>query len=101
MAGKDLKDVKEKTGSDIGTSLWHRVSEQEKEEIKKNAKKIMDDFGAKLEKISVKEKHFESGEGLRDEGSGWETDAEFRSTMFSNAPNTEDDLILAEKGGWK
>ncbi len=82
-------------------ALWHKVSEQEKEDIKKNAKKILDEFASKLEKIDVKEGHFENQDGLRDEGTGWETDPEFRDTMFANAPNAEGDSILAEKGGWK
>ncbi len=91
----------EKTGSEIATSLWHKVLEEEKEEIRKNAKRIMDEFGVKLEKISVKEKHFEVNDGMRDEGDGWETREEFRSTMFCNALEVDGDFILAEKGGWK
>ena len=34
--------------------LWHAVSEKEKEEIKKEAKAIMDGFYGKLSKIKVK-----------------------------------------------
>ena len=81
--------------------IWHKVSEEEKEEIRKNAKKIMDEFAVKLEKIKVKEEHFSAGDGMRDEGSGWETDKEFRDTIFCNAPDVDVDFFVAEKGGWK
>jgi hypothetical protein len=82
-------------------ALWHKVSEQEKEEIKKNAKKIMDEFAAKLEKIKVEESHLDKGEGLRQEGNGWTTSESFRDPLFCNAPDSDDDYFLAEKGGWK
>lgn len=83
------------------SALWHKVSDKEKEEIKKQAKSLMDDFARKLEKIQVKESHFENGEGMRDESSPWKTDNEFRDTMFSNAPLVEENSIVAEKGEWK
>lgn len=82
-------------------ALWHKVSEQEKEEIRKNSKKIMDEFATKLEKIKVEESHLEKGNGLREEGDGWKTDEEFRSTSFCNAPDTSDNFFVAEKGEWK
>lgn len=88
----------------VESALWHIVSEEEKEEIRKNAKKIMDEFADKLEKINVKEGHFESfenPEGMREEGNSWETDKDFRSIIFCNAPDVDGDLFKAEKGGWK
>lgn len=85
----------------VENALWHRVSEQEKEDIKKDSKKIMDDFAKKLEKIKVEEAHFSVGDGMRDESSGWETDEDFRSIAFCNAPDVDGDFFVAEKGGWK
>jgi hypothetical protein len=82
-------------------ALWHHVSEQEKEEIRKNAKRIMDEFGAKLEKIKVEEEFLEQGEGMRQEGEAWKTQEDFREILFDNAPLVDDDCIVAEKGGWK
>jgi len=82
-------------------ALWHRVSEKEKEEIKLQAKKIMDEFAKKLEKIKVDEDVFESGEGMRQEGEPWKTPEDFREIMFDNAPLVDNDSIVAEKGGWK
>jgi len=82
-------------------SLWHKVTNKEKEEIKKEAKKILVEFASKLENIKSPEGHFKNGEGTRAEGDGWTTDQDFRNIMFENAPFKEDDSIVAEKGSWK
>ena len=82
-------------------SLWHKVSEKEKEKIKKDSKKLLNEFASKLSKIKASERHFENASGTRIEGDGWSTDSEFRDLTFLNAPFVEDDLIVAEKGGWK
>ncbi len=80
---------------------WHKVSESEKEEIKKDAKKLLDDFSKKLKEIKTKEGHLENGNGIREETNPWENDEEFRELMFGNAPYIEGDLVKAEVGGWK
>ncbi len=83
---------------------YHKVSEKEREQIKKDSKRLLDEFSSKLERIKTKEGHFSSSvseSGLRDEAKGWETDADFRDVTFCNAPITDDDSIVAEKGGWK
>ena len=82
-------------------SLWHEVTKKEKEKIRKDSKKLLNEFASRLEKIKAPEGHFENGIGIRKEGDGWKTDEEFKSTMLSNAPFVEDDCIVAEKGGWK
>ena len=81
--------------------LFHKVSEKEKKEIKKQAKSLLNEFSKKLEKIKTKESHFKNQEGMRDEGNGWKTDQTFRDLMLLNSPFVEDDFIVAEKGGWK
>ena len=83
---------------------YHKVSEKEKQEIKKQAKKLLSSFAGKLQKIKTKEEHFKSQvneHGLREEGNGWETDHEFRDLTFLNTPLVENEFIVAEKGGWK
>jgi len=82
-------------------SLWHEVTDKEKEQIKQDSKKLLNEFASKLNKIKAPEEHFQNKTGTREEGDGWETDPEFKSTMLSNAPFVEDDAIVAEKGGWK
>jgi len=80
---------------------WREVTDKEKEDIKKDAKKLLDEFASKLSKIKATEGYFENGVGFREEGNSWNTDPEFRDLMFLNAPFVEDDSIIAEKGGWK
>ena len=85
----------------VDNFIWRKVSEKEKGEIEKNAKKILNDFASKLANIKTKDSHFENGDGGRDEGEGWKTDEMFRELMMENAPFVEGDLVVAEKGGWK
>jgi Asp-tRNA(Asn)/Glu-tRNA(Gln) amidotransferase C subunit len=81
--------------------LWHKVSEKEKEDIKKQAKKIMDDFSEKLAELDkqMKEPEIVREESEREEGR--EKLNIDRKTMFDNAPDKDDDFIIAEKGEWK
>ncbi len=82
--------------------LWHKVSEKEKKEIKKQAKAIMDGFSKKLSKIDKKmpEMLIKRDEGEREESGGKKCDEEFRKIMFENAPNKNKDFIIAEKKSW-
>jgi len=81
--------------------LFHEVSEEEKQRIKEQAKKIIDDFSKKLSRIDkeTKEPIIEMKEFERSEGN--KKDESFsRKKMFDNAPDKNDDFIVAEKGGW-
>lgn len=82
--------------------LFHKVSEKEKQEIKEQAKGIMDSFSKKLSKIDKKiaEPLIERDKGERDEGVGRVCDKEFRKIMFENAPVKNDDFIIAERKSW-
>tara|TARA_Y100000310_G_scaffold281765_1_gene302495 strand:+ start:176 stop:424 length:249 start_codon:yes stop_codon:yes gene_type:complete len=79
--------------------LFHKVSEKEKEEIKRQAKKIVDDFSKKLSKVAkMSEPVIEREEGERQEG---DKCAEMdKKIMFENAPEKKEDFIIGEKGGW-
>lgn len=80
--------------------LWRKVSEKEREEIKKQAKEIMDSFSGKLDKVGkVEESLIEREECERQEG-GRPMNLD-REIMFENAPNKNKDFIVAERGGWK
>ncbi len=85
----------------VNNFKWHQLEKEEKEEIKKNAKNLLDEFSSKLEKIKVKDHHFSRDFGTREEGEPWKTDREFQDLMFLNAPFVEDNLLIAEKGSWK
>ena len=74
---------------------------ENEEEIRAQAKKIIDDFVSALEKVKVKKKKSDEGVGgFREEGNGTPTDSDFRKRMFENAPNKDDDYIIAEKKKW-
>ncbi len=105
--------------------LFHSVSESEKEQIRKQAKAIMDSFAKKLEKVKEKipeplieleefereekksnedkvlgliklQKKLDKGKPLNEE----DKNKDFRKRFFENAPNKNKDFILAEKKKW-
>jgi len=81
--------------------LFHKVSENEKKEIQKQAKKIMDDFSGQLGKVKgeISESLIDRGEGQRDEGSV-ECNKISREIMFENAPEKKGDFIVGEEKSW-
>lgn len=82
--------------------LFHKVSEKEKVEIKKQAKEIMSKFSEKLSSVSEKtsEPLIDRKEFEREEIGGKESNSDFRERMFANAPNKNKDFIIAEKKKW-
>jgi hypothetical protein len=94
------------------SALWREVTEEEKEEIRQDSKKLLEEFASKLQKIKAPKGHSASNTkgytercenelGTREEGTGWKTDEEFKSTTLANAPFVEDNFLVAEKGAWK
>ena len=83
--------------------LFHKVSEEEREKIKNQAKEIMEGFSEKLEKVKSKipEPLIERKEFERMEKSSTKNvETDFRKRMFENAPNKNKDFIIAEKKKW-
>jgi Asp-tRNA(Asn)/Glu-tRNA(Gln) amidotransferase C subunit len=82
--------------------LFHKVGEKEKQEIKKQAKDIIEDFSKKLAILDedVKESIIEREKGERTESKTEKSDSDFREIMFKNAPNKNENFILAEKKQW-
>ena len=71
------------------------------EEILKQAKKIMDEFVAALDKVKVSDKfgvHRE--EQVRIASKDCEDSTEFRKRIFKNAPKVKDDFFVMEKKHW-
>lgn len=80
--------------------LFHNISEKEKEEIRKQVDSILKSFSKKLSEIKkdigesdVERKEFER----KEDGNPLELD---RKIMFENAPEKNNDSIIAEKGKW-
>lgn len=80
--------------------LWHKVSDKEKEQIKKQAKEIIDSFSKKLGKIELGEGKVQRKEQLRKETKSY-CSPEFRKLFMDNAPSKDDNFIKAEKGSWR
>jgi Asp-tRNA(Asn)/Glu-tRNA(Gln) amidotransferase C subunit len=74
------------------------------EEIKREAKKILDKFSKALENAKIKEEesNVEREEDRRKEKEGKNPDEnkDFREIMFENAPNKNEDFVIAEKKSW-
>ena len=83
--------------------LFHSLSDKEKEDIRKEAKKIIDDFSEKISKVKVpsEEPVVEREEFEREEKDGKEPDAGFRERMLENAPEKNKDAIIAETKRWE
>ncbi len=77
------------------------ISEQKREEIQNQAKKILENFAQALAKVNSKKKEFKKDVGgFREEGPGLQSGESFRKALFKNAPRTSKDFILAEKKKW-
>ncbi len=71
------------------------------EEIKSEAKKIMDNFMNAMNNIEVSKDYIMNRENcFREEGNGNKIDKNFRQRFLSNAPKISGDSILANKGDW-
>lgn len=78
------------------------ISDKEKEDVRREARGILEKFGKALEKVQVKESGKKKGSrGYRDEKEGSDEDIDFRDRLFKNAPARSDDFLVAEKADWK
>ena len=70
------------------------------EKIKAEAKQIMN-FAKSLEKVQFKESpKREKLSGFRKETPAKKPNEDFKKRIFKNAPETEDDYLIAEKKTW-
>ena len=85
----------------MGNFLWRRVNEEEQEQIKLEAKEIMDRFAKALETAAenLEESYVKRDEQLREESRAV-IDESFRKIFFQNTQH-EKDYVKAEKGKWK
>ena len=72
------------------------------DEIRKSAKKILDNFASALDKVKIEKKSLkEQVGGFRKEGASADKhDADFRKRMFDNAPASDENCIIAETKEW-
>jgi len=71
------------------------------DKIKKQAKKIMDEFISALKKVpKIKEEFGQERKQFLRKSEKSEYGKEFKERMLNNAPKTKDDQIVAEKKRW-
>ncbi len=82
--------------------LFHNLSDKEREEVKKESKKMLDSFSEKISRVGVFEREpvVKREESEREEKGGEESESGFREIMFENAPKKNKDFIIAEKKKW-
>lgn len=79
-----------------------REKEIKEEEIRKEAKLILDKFAKTLEEVKeIPDSFVEREEDRREEKEGKKGDDDFRKIFFENAPATKKSCVLAERGKWK
>ena len=84
--------------------LFHKVTDKEKKEIQKQAKDILDNFSKKLSGVDKKiEESLIEREDFERDGNSEAGNCEksfSRKIMFENAPEKNNDFIIAEKKKW-
>jgi hypothetical protein len=83
--------------------LWHKISEKDQEELKLEAKRVMDSFSKSLEKVEkeLTEDFCVKRENQSREETRAHSKKDFRDVFFENAHSKVGDMIKAEKGKWK
>jgi predicted Asp-tRNA(Asn)/Glu-tRNA(Gln) amidotransferase subunit C len=77
------------------------MEQKEIEKLQEETKKLLDKFSKALEKVkSSGEWNVERDSDRRKEGEGKICDETFRKIMLENAPQKDEDFIIAEKKTW-
>ena len=76
------------------------LDDKQKEELKGEAKQILDSFAKALAGVKLKlDSGKTSSEGYREKSEA-KRNTEFKKRMFANAPKKNEDYIIAEKKQW-
>ncbi len=72
-------------------------------QIRKQAKQILDKFAKSLAKVKSSSEDFyvDREEFERSEKEGKKCDSGFKKRFLKNAPEHDDDFIITERGKWK
>ncbi|MFZ1970614.1 MAG: hypothetical protein WAU65_00315 [Candidatus Nanoarchaeia archaeon] len=87
----------------MGDFLYHKLSDDDIERVKKEAKNMLESFSEKMSKLKVAEEEpsIKRDSFEREEKNGEECDESFKKIMFENAPNKSRDFIIAETKRWE
>lgn len=70
------------------------------EEVRKEARALLDKFGKDLENVKINSKSLKYSGELRKEKSGEKCDTSFKTIMFKNAPRKNEECLILEKASW-
>ena len=75
----------------------------DKNQIQKQAKQILDKFASALSNVETSEDNsFVDRDAFeRVEGEGNKCEEGFKQNMLENAPESDNDFVIVEKGDWK
>ena len=77
------------------------MQEKEAKQLEEETKKLLDKFSKALASVkSGEEWNVERESDRRKEGEGKECDPIFRKIMLENAPQHDEDFVIAEKKTW-
>ncbi len=76
------------------------IAEKRKEEIRKEARAILQKVGKTLVALPVQESSRKGTSEYRKEGEGKKCDSDFREALLANAPKKDADCVIAERGKW-
>jgi len=71
-----------------------------KEKIKEQARKLLENFASALGEIKTKDVFVERDNDRRLESEASSPNADFKKRILKNAPSKDEDSIIAEKGSW-
>ncbi|MEI6850058.1 MAG: hypothetical protein WCK29_03390 [archaeon] len=81
--------------------MKEQLTLEERDKIKKEAKKILDSFASALNKVKLKgKKEKKEVSGFREEGNGVQRTEEFRKMIFANAHSKNENAIIGETKAW-
>mgnify|MGYP001596539646 CR=1 FL=1 len=77
------------------------MESKEVKQLEEETKKLLDKFSKALASVkSSEEWNVERESDRRKDGEGVDCDKDFRKIMFENAPQHDDEFIIAEKKTW-
>jgi len=77
------------------------MDSKEAQKLEDETRKLLDKFSKSLSNVkSAEEWNVEREADRRKEGEGKNCDNDFRKILFENAPQHDDDFIIAEKKSW-
>lgn len=76
------------------------IEESKRKEIEKKIRELLDKFSHALSGIRSEESNVVRDKDRREEKDGKECVKNFREIMFENAPNKDENFIIAERKTW-